>query len=219
MSSLAVIWDLNGVIIDDMQFHYLSFRSYLKELGSDMTREYFIKKCTGTPPNEVFADILPALGNPVTIEEATRRKRDIYFELTRGKMQILPGVRALIEDFHRNSIVQAVGSGATKLEVEIILKEFGIRDYFGAVVACEDVTRGKPDPEPFLTAAAGLGATPEQCIVIEDGEYGIRAAKTCGMKVIAVTTTQTPTELAAADIIVDSLEEVNVARVMELWAQ
>ncbi|MCL5104791.1 MAG: HAD family phosphatase [Armatimonadetes bacterium] len=216
---MAVIWDLNGVIIDDMQVHLSSFQALLRELGSDMTQEYLIARCVGAPPNEVFADILPTIGNPITIEEAVERKRELYFDLIRGRMRMLPGVRSLIDDLSRNCVKQAVASGATRVEVEAILNEFGISDFFGAVVTCDDVSRGKPDPEQFLMAASLLGADPQDCAVIEDGEFGVRAAKTCGMRAIAVTNTQAREGLAAADIIVDSLEEVDAARVLELLRQ
>lgn len=209
MSSIAVLWDLNGIIIDDMRFHLISFQEFLRELGHDMTEEYFTAKCTGTPPTEVFADILPGIGSPITIEEAVKRKRQIYFEVTRGNMEMLPGVLRLIEDLSANGIRQAIASGATRPEVEAILDEFGITHHFGAVVACEDVSHGKPNPEPFLTAASRLGVEPQCCVVIEDGEYGVRAAKTCGMRAIAVTNTQPRESLSAADIIVDSLETVD----------
>lgn len=212
----AAIWDLNGVIIDDMQFHLQSFQAFLGELGHDMTEEYFVAKCTGTPPTEVFAAILPTIGNPVSIDEAVERKRRHYFRLTRGNMRMLPGVQSLIEGLSRAGARQAIASGATRIEVETILDEFGILGIFGAVVACEDVSRGKPDSEPFLTAASALGVEPGRCVVIEDGEYGVRAAKACGMKAVAVTNTQSRESLAAADLIVDSLEEVDAARVLGL---
>lgn len=217
MNQLAVLWDLNGVIIDDMPFHLLSFQAVLREFGQDMTEEYLVERCVGTPPAEVFADILPEIGNPISIAEAVRRKRVYYFDFIRGKMTMLPGVLDLIKDLHKCGIKQAIASGATRIEVEAIINEFGIMDYLGKVVACEDVSRGKPNPEPFLAAASGLGVDPECCVVIEDGEYGVRAAKTCAMKAIAVLNTQTRDELAAADIIVDSLEEVDAARVRELF--
>lgn len=204
---------MNGVIIDDMQFHFQSFRIFLREFGHDMTEDYFISHCTGTPPTEVFAAILPQIRTSITVEEAVERKRRIYFELTKGKMEMLPGTRTLIESLHDAGLRQAVASGATRIEVDTILAEFGITQYFGAVVACEDVSHGKPDPEPFLTAARLLRADPRCCIVIEDGEYGVRAAKTCGMKAVAVTNTQTRQTLAAADLVVDTLEELTPDRI------
>lgn len=214
--SSAVLWDLNGVIIDDMRFHLESFQLFLRELGHDMTEDYFIARCTGAPPNEVFADILPTIGNPVSIEKAVERKRQIYFEITRGRMQILPGVRQLIEGLSNLGVRQAIASGATRLEVEVILHEFGITQHFGAIVACEDVSHGKPDPEPFVTAAGCLNVNPENCLVVEDGEYGLRAARSSGMLTIAVTNTQSRENLAAADLIVDSLEEVSAGQVLDM---
>ncbi|MCL5103703.1 MAG: HAD family phosphatase [Armatimonadetes bacterium] len=219
VGKLAVLWDLNGVIIDDMQVHLGSFQALMRELGSDMTEEYLIARCVGAPPHEVFADILPTIGNPISIEEAVARKRELYFELIRGKMRMLPGVRSLLTDLKCNGISQAVASGATRIEVEAILDEFGIGDYFEAVVACDDVSHGKPNPEPFLRAAAMLGVEPSNCVVIEDGEFGVRAAKTCGMRAIAVTNTQPSENLAAADVIVDSLEDMDAARVLEMLRQ
>jgi len=212
----AVIWDLNGVIIDDMRFHFESFQAYLKQIGFEMTWEYFVARCTGTPPNEVFAEILPTIGNPVSIEKAIERKREIYFELAGGNMEMLPGVKALMEDLRSAGFVQAVASGATRVEIDTILAEFGIAGHMAAVVACEDVACGKPDPEPFITAAALAGVEPARCVVIEDGEYGVRGARSCGMKALAVTNTQTREELAAADLIVGSLEEIDAARLLAL---
>lgn len=216
---VAVLWDMNGIIIDDMQFHLESFQGFLREYGHDMTEEFLRTRCVGAPPTEVFADVLPEIGNPVSIEEAVSRKREIYFELIKGKMKMLPGVSTLIEDLRKRGIKQAVASGATKIEVEAILKEFGIREIFGAVVACEDVSRGKPDPEPFVAAAELLGADPKYCVVIEDGEYGVRAAKSVGMKAVAVLNTQTREELAAADIITESLETVDAETVISLFRE
>lgn len=212
----AVIWDLNGVIIDDMHYHLQSFQAFLRELGHDMSEEYFVANCTGAPPTEVFAALLPMIGNPMSIEHAIERKRELYFELTRGNMQMLPGVRKLVDEIARRGIPQAVASGATGIEVETILAEFGIRDRFSSVVACEDVSRGKPDPEPFVKAACNLGVAPQRCVVIEDGEYGIRAAHACGMRVVAVTNTQTPEMLADADLVVDSLKNVSVPTLVSL---
>ena len=211
LSCKAAIWDLNGVIIDDMPFHLRSFQAVLRELGGDMTQDYFTTHCTGAPPTEVFAAILPRMGNPISIEEAVLRKRLAYFDLIKGNMRMLPGARELIEGLSASGVRQAIASGATRAEVEFILDEFGIRAYFAAVVACEDVSNGKPDPEPFLTAARMLQVEPADCVVIEDGEYGVRAARQCGMKVIAVTNTQPRDLLASADLVVDSLTELDGA--------
>lgn len=191
----------------------------MREIGHEMSEEWFIANGTGTSPKQVFGKLLPTIGNPVTVEEATERKRNIYFEMIKGNMQMLPGVRNLIEDLNRKGFKQAVASGATRPEVDAVIQEFGIGHFFGAVIASEDVTHGKPHPEPFLTAASRIGVDPVNCVVMEDGEFGVRSAKSSGMKTIAVLNTQTRDDLAAADVIVESLEEIDVECVMRLISQ
>lgn len=219
LSEIAVIWDLNGVIIDDMRFHFEALHIFLRELNYNLTEEEFIARCTGASPKDFFTKLLPSIGSPMSVEEAVIRKTNLYFRQIKGRMQMLPGVRALIKNLHDNNVKEAIASGATRIEVDTILDEFRISNYFGATVASEDVSVGKPDPEPFLTAASRLGVNPENCIVIEDGEFGVRAAKNGGMKVIAVTNTQAVEKLAAADIIVDSLEKVDVEVVRNLVSE
>ena len=94
-----------------------------------------------------------------------------------------------------------------------------MRDYFDVVVSCEDVSRGKPDPEPFLKAASLLGIDPERCVVIEDGEFGFLERRRPAALSHSCLNTQTRAQLAAADIVVETLEEVNAARIMELLGE
>ena len=215
----AVIWDMNGVIIDDMEYHYLAFKAFAEELGVNFDREYFMGVAVGASPYQVFADYLPRIGNPMSVEEATKRKIELYFELIKGKMEMLPGSRELIVDLNKRGFRQAIASGGTRLEVDIILREFGIAQYFGATVACEDVKKGKPDPEPWVTAAARLDVDNKCCVIVEDGEFGIRGAKAAGMKAIGVISGVPREQLAAADLIVNSLEEVDAEKVLDLLSE
>lgn len=207
---------MNGVIIDDMRIHYVSYREVLSELGCEVTDDYLTTTTVGTPPGEFFADILSTIGNPISIEEAVERKRDSYLRLIKGKLQSPPGVRELMADLRRCGLTQAIASGTTRIELDTIIDGCGVRDFFDAIVSCEDVSKGKPDPEPFLKAASLINVDPENCVVVEDGEFGVRAAKTAGMKTIAVLNTQSRSQLAAADIIVDTLAEVSAEDVMGL---
>lgn len=218
MKPIAVIWDMNGVIIDDMEYHFLAFKAFMKELGHEVTRDYFLEVAVGASPYQVFSDCLPRIGNPVTVNEAARRKTELYFQLIKGKMVMLPGCRELIIDLNKRGFRQAIASGGTRIEVDRIMEEFGISKYFGATIACEDVTKGKPDPEPWLAATGRLGVEPENCVIVEDGEFGIRGAKAAGMKAIGIVSGVPREQLAAADLIVESLKEVDAERVMSLLA-
>lgn len=148
------------------------------------------------------------------------RKEGLYREILRAKgIEPLPGVVALLKELKEKGIPCAIGTSTPRPNVECVLELTGLGDYFTDIAASEDVTRGKPDPEVFLKAAAKLGADPASCVVIEDAQVGIRAARAAGAKAVAVTTTHPAEALApeSPDRIVASLEEVNVAFLRGLW--
>ena len=211
-----MLWDVNGVIIDDMRIHFVSYREVLKYLDCEVTDEYLLATTVGTPPAEFFAAILPIIETSISMDEILDRKRESYLRLIKGQTQSPPGVVELMQDLKANGFKQAVASGTTRIEVDTIIAGCGVAHFFDEIVSCEDVSKGKPDPEPFLKAASLIGVEPRRCVVVEDGEFGVRAAKAAGMKVIAVLNTQTREHLAAADIIVESLAEIDAARVIEL---
>lgn len=213
----AAIWDLNGVIIDDMLIHYESYREVLGPLGYDMDMPDFVARCTGSSMKQVFAGVLPLAKNPIDMEEAIERKMESYFRLAKGRMIMLPGADDMIRGLAAKGFAQAIASGATQREIDVILDLFGVDSFFKARVGVEDVCKGKPDPEPFATAAQRLGVDTENCIVFEDGEFGIRGAKACGMKVIGITNTLPAEDLAAADIVVHSLEEITSDDIVRLF--
>ena len=128
----------------------------------------------------------------------------------------LPGAVPLIEALDRQGFRLALASSAPRENVELILQKLGLRNCFQAIVSEEDVTRGKPDPQPFLLAAERLGATPEKALVIEDAPAGVEAAHRGGMKAIAVTTSHNRDEMRTADLVVSSLEEVDADKILKL---
>ena len=105
----------------------------------------------------------------------------------------------------------ALATGSMRYEAELALRSLGVRDRFQTIVTREDCVNGKPDPEPFLRAATGLGIQPLRCVVIEDSPGGIQAAKAAGMACVAVTHSCPPERLAQADLVVDDLATVNLA--------
>jgi beta-phosphoglucomutase family hydrolase len=216
----AVIFDFDGVVIDSHDAHGRSWFALADELGHELSHETFV--ATFGQRNE---SILPFLGwaeedDRDRIQKLGDRKESLYREILRAEgIEPLPGVVALLEYLRANGIPCAIGTSTPRANVECVLEITGLADYFGDIAASEDVTRGKPDPEVFLKAAAKLGASPAACVVIEDAQVGLRAARAAGMKALAVTTTHPAEALAPEnpDRIVTSLEEVNVANLRELW--
>jgi beta-phosphoglucomutase len=153
--------------------------------------------------------------------ELAGRKEDLYRASVREEgTQLLPGAGKLLAAFAAAGWPQAVGSSAPPANLDLLLTLTDTRRYFVAVVTGDDVTRGKPDPEVFLKAAARLGADPGRCVVFEDAVAGVQAAKAGGMHCVAVTFVgHHPAEklrAAGADLVVGSLEDVTVEAVANL---
>ncbi len=217
----AVIFDFDGVVIDSHEAHERSWFALAAELGRPFTRETFV--ATFGQRNE---SILPMLGwaeqgDAARIQQLGDRKESHYREILRKEgITPLPGVVALLENLRQEGIPCAIGTSTPRANVECVLEITGLAGFFQDVAAAEDVTRGKPDPEVFLRAAAKLGAEPSTCVVIEDAQVGIRAAKAAGMKAVAVTTTHSSVSLAPEnpDRIEDSLIPVDAAYLRGLWS-
>ncbi len=220
MALVAVIFDFDGVVIDSHEAHERSWFALAEELGETLTREIFVS--TFGQRNE---SILPFLGwakegDVERIRALGDRKESLYREVLRAEgIEPLPGVVALLEDLQGNGIPCAIGTSTPRENVECVLEITRLGGFFRDIAASEDVSRGKPDPEVFLKAAAKLDAEPRDCVVIEDAHVGIRAAKAAGMKAVAVTTTHPAESLAkeGPDRIEPSLVGVSAAWLRELW--
>lgn len=152
------------------------------------------------------------------------KKAIAYMASIKEHLVIFPGVRAFIEEAAATYPL-AIASGALRPEIELVLEQIGLRKAFGHITSAEDVANGKPHPEPFLQALAGLNrqqstsAIPtSSCLVIEDSRPGIRAAKAAGMRVLAVANTHTAQDLHEADAITMSLSEMRLDEIRaRLW--
>lgn len=220
MSLSAVIFDFDGVVIDSHDAHERAWFSLATELNRPFSRETFV--ATFGQRNE---SILPLLGWAVEgdkghIQQLGYRKEALYREVLRREgIEPLPGVVTLLQDLKREGIPCAIGTSTPRANVECVLEITGLAGFFREVSAAEDVTRGKPCPEVFLKAAEKLGAEPTACVVIEDAQVGIRAAKAAGMKSVAVTTTHPAESLAPEmpDRIETSLVPVDAEYLRGLW--
>lgn len=211
----AVIWDLDGVLVDTAEYHFASWRDTLNKRGRRYSREEF-RQTFGMRNDEIIRKILGGSVGLEEIQSFAREKEDAFRSLIKGNLKALPGVMFLLKELKEKKYKMALATSAPLENVKAMLKELGIEDYFQTVVADEDVKRGKPDPEVFLKAAEKLGAEPSSCLVLEDSIAGIQAAKSAGMRCIAVATTHPREKLARADMVVSTLEEVCTDTVEEL---
>jgi HAD superfamily hydrolase (TIGR01509 family) len=213
----AIIFDFNGVIVDDEPLHLELFRKVLLEEGIFLSDEEYHEKYLGYDDRGCFTAVLcdnsrtPDAASDLFIHELIERKAEYYRQAIQKRMLLFPGVVELV----RRSAKQfplAIASGALRSEIEFVLERGAIRDCFQVIIAAEDVSECKPDPEGYLKALAQLNATLNaeiqayECLVIEDSIAGIEAAKEAGMRCLAVTNSYQAEELNAADAIVKSLE-------------
>jgi len=193
----AVIFDMDGVLIDSGAHHRAAWASLLEELAVRPPREFW-RLTIGRPAEEA---VVLLVGGDLSHAEArrlARRKRDHYARHARRGAQPVPGVRAFARRLARLGIARAVGTSASRGDVERLIETIGLGDVFDAVVTAEDVRWGKPHPEVYLKAAEAVGVAAERCLVFEDAVVGVQAARSAGMRVIGVTTAYTDAELIAA---------------------
>ena len=182
----AVLWDLDGTLVDSAEFHWLSWRDTLAGEGHHISYEQFLASF-----GQRNDRILPQWLGPDTPPERMRRigdaKEGEYRRLVlEHGLTPLPGAAEWITRLHAQGWKQAIASSAPRANVEVMLRALNLAHDFEAIVAAEDVTAGKPDPQVFLAGAAKIGVAPSQCIVVEDAAAGIEAARRAGMKSIGV---------------------------------
>ncbi len=213
----AAIWDMDGVLVDTGQPHYRSWVEALAKRSLPLTYEQF--SSTFGMNNTSILKLWLGEDTPQSeIDQVADEKETIFRRLvSAGSIQPLPGVHALLEGLRRAGLRQAVASSAPQANIDVLLESTRLRPFFDAVVSAARLP-GKPDPAVFLEAASRLGVSPASCVVVEDAVAGVEGARRAGMRCIAVTTTNSAANLAAADLVVDSLEQVSAESFRRLLA-
>jgi beta-phosphoglucomutase len=185
----AFIFDLNGTMINDMEFHSTAWYDILNdELKAGLTREQVERQMYGK--NEELLVRVFGEGRFTGEEMSTisRKKELSYQRAFRPHLQLIAGLPAFLEKADRHHIRMGIGSAAIPFNIDFVLDNLAIRHYFGVIVSADDVRISKPHPETFLRAAEGLGVPPDACIVFEDAPKGVEAAQLAGMKCVVLTT-------------------------------
>lgn len=207
MMARGVIWDLDGVLVDTAETHYISWKETLPPYGISISYELF-RKSFGMNNEGVLTFLTGRKPDPDLLAEIDERKESAFRQAIRGHAQLLPGVAHWLETLQQSGVHMAVGSSAPMANVEALVNETGIRSYFMALVSAHGKP-SKPDPWVFVQAAQRIDVLPEACWVLEDAVSGVEAAHRAGMRCLAVTTTNPAQALHAAEIIVDRLDELS----------
>lgn len=205
----AVLWDLDGVIVDTAEYHYLAWRDVFAKKGVDFSMADFMRQF-GQRHDTIIIETLGDSVPPEEINTINDEKQADYRRRVASHIQPLPGAITLIRSLQEYGIKQAIASSATLENIELILRGLDIADCFQAIVFGNEVLEGKPSPQIYLLAAAKLGTIPANCVVFEDATAGVHGAKRAGMKCVAVTNSHPENKLHQADLIVNTLEAVDI---------
>jgi HAD superfamily hydrolase (TIGR01509 family) len=193
----AAIFDMDGVLIDSGAHHRDAWDLLLRELGQDPSPESW-RVTIGRPAEEAVSLLLGRSLDAWEARTLARRKRAHYARLAERGMLPIRGVTGFVEQLARAEVPRAVATSASRGDLDALLSQVGLRPHFDVIVTAEDVRWGKPNPEVFLLAAAGLDMSPDTCLVFEDSLVGVHAARNAGMRVIGLTTAHDSGELLAA---------------------
>jgi len=213
-SKKTALWDMDGVIADSGAHHFTAWQETFAERGTKFTREDFAK-LFGTRNDFIIRSTLGDKICEEDIETIVQKKENNFRERIKGNVTPFPGAIKLITAIKKGNFKLALVSSAPRENIDLLLSGLSIGDWFDCIVSGREVRESKPSPQIFLLAAEKCGVEPQNCIVIEDSPRGIDAAKAAGMRCLAVANNHTKQELAGADRIVDSLEEVDLITLIQ----
>ncbi len=213
MEIKAVVFDMDGVLVDNMSIHIEAFALFCERYGGHDNWEEVINNSVGMGNDEILERMMPSeVIEQYGTAELGRIKEAIYREIYASRIEPVAGLRELLEEFKARGIKCAVGSSGCRENVEFVVDSCGISQYFDVLISSDLVTRCKPDPEIYRLAIERLGVKPEYTLVFEDAVNGITAAKGASVgKIIALATTLDRKVLAAesgVDRIIDDFREV-----------
>lgn len=201
----AVIFDMDGLMIDSESLAKEAWQATARRFGREIDEAMFMRML-GLRETECTAMVLEALALPVTAEALWQERNDLFLASLPGRLKAMPGLPELVVELQARGLRRAIATSGERRYVELVMHELSLDSTFDAIVAAQDVKRGKPAPDVYLLAARRLGLEPEQCLVLEDAPNGVAAAKAAGMMCIAVPNEFTRSlDLSAADTILPSL--------------
>jgi HAD superfamily hydrolase (TIGR01509 family) len=214
----ALLFDMNGVIVNDEHLHELAFAEVLSGLGYGMSHQDYARWFMGRTDRDGYQEFFASRrDNRRDIASLIDEKSHAYQRLARGNLSPYPGILDFIQRIAARTVPVALVTSSTRAEAAAVLDAFQLADIFGTRICADDINMGKPNPEGYLQGAAALGVESAMCIVIEDAPSGIRAAHSARMKCLAVTNTHDQMELMEAEVVVSELNDEAASALLQLY--
>ena len=214
MARIGIIFDIDGVLVDSYAAHMHSWMRLAQEQAASISEAQFARTF-GRTSRDIIAETFGVTA-PEEVRRLDDRKEEIYRDIIRHALPAMPGAVEAVRRLCAAGFRVAVGSSGPPENVELVCRELGLEALLSARITGSDVQRGKPDPQVFLLAAERMGIEPRACVVIEDAPAGVEAAKRAGMHCIALLGTHPAASLAAADSVIEHLDELTSELVLEL---
>jgi beta-phosphoglucomutase family hydrolase len=208
-SKKTILWDMDGVISNSYSFHFAAWQEVFTKRGIKFTKEDFTK-LFGTRNDFIISSIMGREFHEGAVKIMVQEKEEAFRRKATGGIKPFPGAVKLLNALKKGNFKLGLVSSAPKENIDLVLNELNLAGIFNCIVFGQEVSESKPNPQIYLLAAKKLEVTPNDCVVIEDSPLGVKAAKTAGMKCLAITNTHPRQKLEEADRIVDSLENVDL---------
>jgi HAD superfamily hydrolase (TIGR01509 family) len=200
----AILFDFNGVIVDDEPQHCDALIATLAEYGHTLDRETYYAEYLGFDDRECFRFTFRQMGqsdDEASIAAAIKRKSSHYERAIHDSLRLVPGAEEFIESAALDGFQLAIVSGALRREIEMVLDLAGLQPHFAEIVAAEDVTACKPDPQGYHRARQALALPPQRCVVVEDSLPGLAAARAAGLRCAMLSTSHAEEAIGKADLV------------------
>lgn len=208
----AVLFDMDGVIIDSEPLHHEAYFKMFQEVGMEVSEELY-ESFTGRSTKEISDMLVQKFNTDYSPQQLTDLKRKYFYELFENSpsLDLIPGVREAIQRFHAAGLKLVVASSASMVNIKLVFDRFGLNEYFVGKISGADLPKSKPHPEIFQKAAQMAGQAPEDCFVIEDATNGIKAAKAAGIYCYAFQSEHSHgQDYSLADKVISSFDEIEI---------
>jgi beta-phosphoglucomutase len=211
----AIIFDMDGVIVDSNPFHKIALKQFAHAHGYDLSEELLREKIYGRTNKDWLTNLFGTL-TAQQVNQYGEEKEKMYRDLHRKDIRPVDGLIPFLEALDRHRIPRAIATSAPPSNVEFALGSTGTNRFFTIILDETFITHSKPHPEIYQKAVAALKLAPSQCIVIEDSLSGVRAGKAAGCRVVGITTTHSADELCETDFVIDDFTELDPLEMFEL---
>jgi HAD superfamily hydrolase (TIGR01509 family) len=199
---------MDGVIVDSNPFHKIALKQFCKKYGHELSEKHLREKIYGRPNKDWIPNVFGKTDEK-RMREYEAEKEALFRELYKNDIKAVDGLVKFLKQLDTHNISRAIATSAPRPNVDFTLTNTGLEKYFPVILDESFVSKGKPDPEIYLKAAATLKFAPEKCVVFEDSLSGVRAGKSAGCKVVGITTTHTPEELHETDLNIENFTGID----------